>query len=131
MSGLTEWLRGLDDEALATLLVARPDLAIPTPADTSVIATRAGVRVSALRALERLTRFELEVLDGLLIAGDESSTARIAEIVGEPVDAAIARLRDLALVHGSPDALVAERVLQEIVGSRPAGLGRRFAAAVT
>ncbi|HVU72223.1 MAG TPA: helicase C-terminal domain-containing protein [Mycobacteriales bacterium] len=130
-SALVEWLRGLSDDALAALLLERPDLAVPSPADTAVLATRAGVRVSALRALERLTRFELEVLDGLLIAGNGAPLAQVEEIVGAPVGAAIGRLRALALVHGTDDGLVAERVLHELVGARPAGLGRRFAAAVT
>src|SRR5690606_17933704 len=63
MSPLAEWLRARSDEALVALLRARPDLATPPPADTSVLATRVGVRSSVARACEDLDAFALSTLE--------------------------------------------------------------------
>ena len=52
---LADQLRGWDDELLAALLRSRPDLATPTPQDTSQLASRAGTRASVLRAVDQLT----------------------------------------------------------------------------
>ena len=47
-------LRAQDDETLAALLRLRPDLAVPPPADLTVLATRAGIRASVHRACDDL-----------------------------------------------------------------------------
>jgi hypothetical protein len=69
MSGTTlaEWLRAQDDSALVALLRARPDLATPPPADTTVLATRIGSRASVARACEDLDTLTLTVLEALLV----------------------------------------------------------------
>jgi len=51
---LVDWLRAQDDETLADLLRLRPDLAVPPPADLTVLATRAGIRASVHRACDEL-----------------------------------------------------------------------------
>src|SRR5262249_8987461 len=79
VSTLTEWLRERDDAALARLLGARPDLATPIPADTSVLATRAGSRASVARAAESLDTFTLTVLDALLLRDADTRTVTLAE----------------------------------------------------
>src|SRR5690606_27039329 len=65
MPSLAEWLRERSDEELAALLRARPDLATPPPADTSVLATRVGSRSSVARACEDLDAFALSTLEAL------------------------------------------------------------------
>jgi len=65
-TSLADWLRTLDDETLSALLRARPDLATPPPADTTVLATRAGTRASLTRAAEELDAGTLAVLDALV-----------------------------------------------------------------
>src|SRR3954447_7710580 len=59
---LIDWLRAQDDQMLAGLLVARPDLATPAPPDTAVLAARAATRASVTRAAEGLDTFTLAVL---------------------------------------------------------------------
>jgi len=133
MSGsLAEELRGSSDAELAALLAQRPDLAVPVPGDLAVLAARAGVRVSVLRALERLDRFALEVLDAVLLAGaDATADAVRAECAGVPPERVLAeldRLASLALLWCDGELLRLVRTVADVVGERPAGLGRPAAA---
>ncbi|MCP9212847.1 helicase C-terminal domain-containing protein [Streptomyces cucumeris] len=67
---LAEELRTRPDDALATLLRARPDLLSPVPNDLTQLATRAGTRASVVRAVERLDRFALQTAEALAVAPD-------------------------------------------------------------
>ncbi|WP_051951075.1 helicase-associated domain-containing protein [Actinacidiphila yeochonensis] len=67
---LAEELRARNDDALARLLRARPDLLAPVPADITQLATRAGTRASVLRTLDRLPRFTRQVAEALAVAPD-------------------------------------------------------------
>src|SRR4051794_15189814 len=123
---LADQLRGWSDDALARLLQARPDLATPTPQDTSQLASRAGTRASVMRAVDQLTRLELTVLDAVLALGGTASADALRAVVhAEPdaVDAALGRVRGLALLWGDDDGLRALSVLGEVVGTRVSGLG--------
>jgi hypothetical protein len=67
---LAEDLRARDDDALARLLRARPDLLAPVPADITQLATRAVTRASVLRTLDHLPRFTRQVAEALAVAPD-------------------------------------------------------------
>jgi XPB/Ssl2-like helicase family protein len=129
---LTEWLRDRDDPALARLLTARPDLATPVPADTTVLATRAGSRASVVRAAEGLDTFTLAVLDALLLCDADTRTVGIDEIgnmLGTKVPRkrlreAVNMLVELALAWGPDDALTVAPSAREAGGPFPGGLGR-------
>ncbi|HEX2131281.1 MAG TPA: helicase-associated domain-containing protein [Actinophytocola sp.] len=129
---LTEWLRGQDDQQLADLLRARPDLAAPPPADVAVLAARAGSRASVTRAAEGLDTFTLAVLDALVVADADREPVPLAEVaalVGAEVPAsrvrsAVDRLLGLALAWGEPDALSVAPAAREAGGLYPAGLGQ-------
>ena len=54
---LADALRGWSDDELRELLGCRPDLATPVPADTTVLAARAGTRASVVRAVDRIDLF--------------------------------------------------------------------------
>ncbi len=133
---LTDWLRAQDDETLAAVLRARPDLATPRPADTTVLATRAGSRASVARAAEGLDTFTLAVLDALLAVNADrgpvalgQATAQLGDLATpEQVSAAAARLRDLALAWGPDDAVALVPAAREAGGLFPTGLGRPSAA---
>ncbi|MBP2475041.1 hypothetical protein JOF53_003913 [Crossiella equi] len=134
MSGhsLAAWLRAQDDHRLAALLRARPDLATPSPADTTVLATRAGIRASIARACEDLDSFTLTVLEGLLLAGADTGPVPVGSVTAllgkgvtaKAVKAAVGTLRDRALAWGPDSALSVPPAAVEGVTRYPGGLGR-------
>nr|CTQ94626.1 probable DNA-binding protein [Kibdelosporangium sp. MJ126-NF4] len=135
VSTLTEWLRERDDAALARLLGERPDLATPIPADTSVLATRAGSRASVARAAEALDTFTLTVLDALLLCDADTRPVTLADVVAmlgakvprKRVREAVDTLVALALAWGKDDELSVVPSAREAAGMFPGGLGRRSA----
>ncbi|KAA2262940.1 DNA-binding protein [Solihabitans fulvus] len=134
MSGLplADWLRAQDDDAIVALLRARPDLATPSPADTTVLATRIGTRASVARACEELDTFTLTVVEALLVLdADHSPTTlrAVTKLLGKGVTAtrvrhAVARLRARALAWGPDDALSVPPSAREAAPAFPGGLGR-------
>ncbi|WP_055482764.1 helicase-associated domain-containing protein [Sphaerimonospora mesophila] len=63
----TEWLRCRSDEQLRALVTARPELITPVPADIDGLAARASSPSALGRALDRLDRFTLCVLETLVV----------------------------------------------------------------
>ncbi|MDX6302966.1 MAG: hypothetical protein QOF53_4180 [Nocardioidaceae bacterium] len=123
---LADQLRGWSEDRLTRLLAARPDLATPTPQDSSQLASRAGTRASVARAVDQLTLLELTVLDAVLALGGTASTSALrAAVNAEPaaVDDALVRLTDLVLLWGTEESLRATSVLTDIVGTRLSRLG--------
>jgi hypothetical protein len=127
---LTQWLREWDDSDLVALLRARPDLATPPAADSTVLAARAGARASVARASESLDTFTLAVLDALLFADADRDPVPLAAVTGllgaapDRVAAAVDRLRALAIAWGWNDEVSLVPAAREVGGPFPAGLGR-------
>jgi hypothetical protein len=125
-TSLADWLRAASDDALTALLRTRRDLATPPPADTTVLATRAGTPGSVARACEALDTFTLATLDSLLLAGADTRAvgrADVEKIIAEDSTPALKHLRARALVWGEDDALRVPPSVREVVGQFPAGLG--------
>ncbi|OQO92723.1 DNA-binding protein [Saccharomonospora piscinae] len=128
-SSLADWLRSLPDDALAALLRARRDLATPPPANSDVLATRAGTAGSVARACEDLDSAALAVLETLLVAGADTEPVpadRLATLLASPPalpPGTLDRLRSLALVWGDDDALAVPAAARDVFGPFPAGLG--------
>lgn len=108
----TEWIRGRTDDQLRALVSARPELITPVPAHLEGLASRAGSPSAIGRALDRLDRFTLAVVETLAVLDGPVRAAALREVVGralaggepEPaLSAALDRLRDLALVYGPED----------------------------
>jgi len=127
---LAEALRSTGDAELAGLLTARPDLASPVPTDTGQLAARAATRASVTRALDRLDRFALDVLDAVAVSeslgGGPVTVPAVAGLLGMEPDAVgpvVDRLRTLALLWGPAEELRLVRTVREVIGAHPAGLG--------
>ncbi|WLQ41569.1 helicase C-terminal domain-containing protein [Streptomyces laculatispora] len=134
---LAEALRARDDESLAGLLRARPDLLNPVPGDITQLATRAGTRASVVRALEHLDRFALQTAEALAVAPDPAPYDTLLGLLtgdgrddGEHhgdagaaiVDAlpgALTTLREQALVWGEDERLHLVRTARELLAPSP------------
>lgn len=124
---LAEDLRSREDDDLAALLVARPDLANPVPSGTSALAARASTRVSVHRALAELDSPTIQVAQAMAALGSPTSSTAVSTAVIGTVGPAVERLQALGLVWGSPRELHLVRAVSDLLGSYPAGLGPRLA----
>jgi hypothetical protein len=129
---LVDWLRAQDDEVLAALLQLRQDLAVPPPADLTVLATRAAIRASVHRACDDLDRVTLAVLEAMVVADADVEPVSLAEVrrlLGPDVPAtacvgALAALRARAIVWGPDGELSLVPAARDVVPRYPGGLGR-------
>src|SRR5690349_449892 len=130
---LLDSLRAQDDDMLADLLRLRPDLAVPPPADLTVLATRAGIRASVHRACDDLDTVTLRVVEALVVADADSAPTPVTELrrlLGpdlprQALDASLAALRARALAWdtgGGDIALVP--AARDVVSRFPGGPGR-------
>ena len=144
---LAEELRSRPDEALTALLRSRPDLLNPVPGDLTQLAARLSSRASALRALEQLDRFTLQVAEALAAAPDGGPlsvvrglltgparvkphpgatplTAAERTAVTEAVPQALATLRERALLWGPDNGLRLVIAAREALAPTAANPGR-------
>ena len=138
---LVDWLRAQDDDTLADLLRLRPDLAVPPPADLTVLATRAGIRASVHRACDDLDTIALHVLDALVVADADTAPVAPADVrrlfgPGLPpavLDEALAALRARALAWDAVDpdtsgtewaGIALVPAVRDVISRFPGGLGR-------
>lgn len=151
---LAEALRARDDESLAGLLLARPDLLNPVPGDITQLATRAGTRASVVRALEHLDRFSLQTAEALAVAADPAPYETLLRLltgdgrddgehrddagaaISDALPGALATLREQALVWGEDERLRLVRTAREILApspqhASPTGLGPTVAEATS
>lgn len=135
---LVDWLRAQDDATLAALLALRPDLAVPPPTDLTVLATRAAIRASVVRACDDLDTVTLAVLEALVVAEADAEPVEVAEVrrllgpdvPAEATAAALDRLRERVLAWGPDDAISIVEAVREAVPRYPGGLGRPAAGLV-
>ncbi|MGA7690608.1 MAG: helicase-associated domain-containing protein, partial [Jiangellales bacterium] len=123
---LADELRVRSDGDLVALLRSRPDLTAPVPSDVGQLAVRATTRASVARALDRLDRAALGIVEGLVLLDEPTTVKAIGSLMPfEPDTTAslVNRLRSLALVWGTDDELRLVRVVRDVLGPQVAGLG--------
>ncbi|WP_072805274.1 helicase-associated domain-containing protein [Rhodococcoides yunnanense] len=106
---LAAWLKSRTDTELVTTLTLRPDLTVPPPSTIGVLAGRAEQRASILRAADTLDTLALTILEMLSVEGAHEMAVTRAQLdqlvakraTAKAVDAALAALRDRALVWGT------------------------------
>ncbi|GGO20858.1 hypothetical protein GCM10010116_41930 [Microbispora rosea subsp. aerata] len=131
----SEWLRGRSDERLRALVAARPELVTPVPAHIDGLAARACSPSAVGRALDRLDRFSLAVLETLVLrpgpTGRDTLLSLLGralrggpddETLGPALDAALDLLTTRALIYGPQDALLPAPGVAEAL-EPPAALG--------
>lgn len=124
METYADWLRARGDDELRALLAARPELLAPVPADLTALAARAATPAAVSRALDRLDRFTLAVLEALLVlpapTGPDALAAALGATPGQ-AESALATLRRFGLAWGDGAPATAPGVRQSL--PHPAGLG--------
>ena len=124
---LADDIRGRSDAELIDLVLARPDLARPAPADLTSLAARAGTRASVQRAVEALDRGHLPVLEAVVVVGAGADRADLLRLLGTDerttVDAIVSDLWRSALVWRGADGHHVVRTVPEVLGTSIAGLG--------
>ncbi|MFF2030794.1 helicase-associated domain-containing protein [Arthrobacter sp. NPDC058192] len=144
---LSKELQARSDDSLRALFCARPDLISPGVPDFAALAARASGRVSVQRALERLNRPQMQVLETLHLCtntdtGHSASAAMLKKLINGASVAAIDRLlhslQELALIHrtdpphgaaagsGKQRHYLPAGSLKDVIGIYPAGLGRSY-----
>ncbi|HSV64902.1 MAG TPA: helicase-associated domain-containing protein [Mycobacteriales bacterium] len=99
-----EWLRGLGEEALAALLLRRPETIVPPrPVSLGELAERLVQPASVISALRRLDRPTLQVTEAVAALGGEPERAALDTLLGtaDPLrSAAVERSLDTLRRHG-------------------------------
>jgi hypothetical protein len=124
---LADDIRGRSDAELIDLVLARPDLARPAPADLTSLAARASTRASVQRAVEALDRGHLQVLEALVVAGDGAASTSLLALLGtddgRTVDDLVRDLWRWALLWRGADGDHVVRTVPEVLGGNVGGLG--------
>ncbi|TYC97851.1 hypothetical protein FQ377_11565 [Arthrobacter echini] len=130
---LAEDLGGRSDDDLRRLLTVRPDLVLPPVPDFAALAARASTRVSLQRALENITRPQLQVLEALTVLDMDGPVPQrgleraIRVYTVEDLQEILHELVHRALCTGSAeDGFQPVGAMAEALGPYPAGLGRPF-----
>ncbi len=120
---LADDIRGRSDEELARLLVRRPDLARPAPADLTALAARASTRASVQRALDALDLAHLQAVEAVVVLDQPVSAASLTPALAGEVAGLLDELWTRALVWRGAGGLHVVRTVADVLGPHPAGLG--------
>jgi hypothetical protein len=122
---LTEALRAMTAEELATLLTARPDLLDPVPEDIAELASRSITSASISRAVDQLNCWLRTVAEALAALPDPASAGDLEAMLGTSaaqLSAAVQQLRERGLLWGHNDQLHLVRPVREAFEPYPGDL---------
>ncbi|WP_106402459.1 helicase-associated domain-containing protein [Actinocorallia populi] len=122
MDSYGDWLRGRTDDQLCALVSARPELITPVPADLGALAARAAAPSAVSRALDRLDRAALAVLEAVAVLPSPTLTA-LKKALGARSAEVVERLRDLGLLWPGPSRSLRLAPGVRAALTHPAGLG--------
>ena len=125
---LVDWLKAQDDDSLRDLLVHRPDLVHPVPADMSKLAARAATNSSITRVLDRLDAWVVGVAEILACLEEPFTKKEILTLLNNDpqTDRALEILKARGVIWGNEKGMRAVPVLKEVVAPHPAGFGPCF-----
>lgn len=122
---LTEALRAMPAEKLATLLALRPDLLDPIPDNIAELASRAASAASISRAIDELNIWLRTVAEALAALPDPSSVDELEGMLGQSpsrIATAAQQLRERALLWGEDQQLHLVRPVREAFEPYPGSL---------
>ena len=122
---LTEALRAMSADELATLLAARPDLLDPVPEDIAELTSRSTTSTSISRAIDELNSWLRTVAEALAALPDPALASDLETMLGSSataVSAAVQQLRERGLLWGRDDQLHLVRPVREAFEPYPGGL---------
>ena len=120
---LADDLRARSDGNLQELFAARPDLLSPLPTDITALAARASSAPSISRVLDGLTKWELQVLETLVVLAEPVTVDLLLEIAGANALAPYEKFLSLALIYIDEDQIRILNSVRDALGPEPAGLG--------
>ncbi|MGA0078169.1 MAG: helicase-associated domain-containing protein [Candidatus Nanopelagicales bacterium] len=125
---LVDWLKAQDDDSLRDLLVHRPDLVHPVPADMAKLAARAATNSSITRVLDRLDAWVVGVAEVIACLDEPFNKKELSTFLKEDpeLDRALEVLKARGVIWGSDKGMRAVPVLKEVVAPHPAGFGPCF-----
>ena len=122
---LTEALRAMSADELATLLSARPDLLEPIPEDITELASRSTTSASINHVIDQLNCWLRTVAEALAALPDPAAAGDLETMLGSSpahVGAAVQQLREHGLLWGHNDQMHLVRPVREAFEPYPGGL---------
>jgi hypothetical protein len=120
---LADDLRARSDGNLQELFAARPDLLSPLPTDITALAARASSPPSISRVLDGLNKWELQVLETLIVLPEPVALDSLLDMAGATAHPVYEKFRALALLYVDEEEIRILNSVRDALGPEPAGLG--------
>ena len=118
-----DYLRALDDAALISMFTHRPDLVTPVPPDIASLAVRASSAPSLARAVDGLSKWQLQVLEVCAILDEPFTEKEVTALTEKSALFILPGLIERGLLYVDKDGMRTPTNLKEVLGNEIAGLG--------